>query len=196
MILKINLNLTILSTLLALSAGILLQNEDCSHCIASLQEQFSFLQQRLETLEKDANQQPIAFNAELSLDLVNPVQGSSILFDAVRFNSGNAYNNKSGTFFCPVSGVYYFSLELSSNGHRNSSHSLHAKILKNGSPISITVLDSNSHPSWLRRTSSVTTELTQGDIISVLINYVVGDITISGGSALSTFSGFLVQRIK
>jgi hypothetical protein len=142
-----------------------------------------------------ANRPPIAFNAELSADLVNPTQGSHIVFDKVRFNSGNAYNNKTGTFICPVPGVYYFSLELSSNGHSQSSHSLHAKILRNGSPISITVLDSESHLSWLRRTSSVTTELAQGDVISVLINYVIGNISISGGTALSTLSGFLVQII-
>lgn len=143
-----------------------------------------------------SNQPPIAFNSELSADLVNPTPGSNIVFDMARFNSGSAYNDKTGIFICPVPGIYYFSLELSSNGHPQSSHSLHSKILRNGSPISITILDSESHLSWLRRTSSVTTELAQGDVISVLINYVVGDISISGGAALSTFSGFLVQRIQ
>lgn len=138
----------------------------------------------------------MAFNAELSSDLVNPAVDTTIIFNTVQFNSGNSYNNNSGIFQCPASGIYYFSLELSSNGHAQSSHSLHAKILRNGSPISITVLDSGSHLSWLRRTSSVTTELTKGDVISVRINYVVGNITVSGGSALSTFSGFLVQRIN
>lgn len=143
-----------------------------------------------------ANQPPVAFSAELSMNLVHPSAGMSIVFDEVQFNTGNFYNNKTGTFYCPTSGVYYFSLELSSNGHPQSSHSLHAKIMKNGSPISITVLDSESHLSWLRRTSSVTTQLAQGDVISVVINYVVGDITVSGGGPLSTFSGFLVQRIQ
>lgn len=143
-----------------------------------------------------ANQQPVAFSAELSTSLAHPSAGMSIVFDKVQFNSGNFYNNKTGTFYCPTSGVYYFSLELSSSAHPQSGHSLHAKIMKNGSPISITILDSDSHLSYLRRTSSVTTQLAQGDVISVLINYVVGDITVTGGGPLSTFSGFLVQKIQ
>uniref|UniRef100_K1QWW9 Tubulin--tyrosine ligase n=1 Tax=Magallana gigas TaxID=29159 RepID=K1QWW9_MAGGI len=176
--------------------GILLQNQDCGQCIAPLEHQVALLQQRLETLEQIANQQPVAFSAELSTSLAHPSAGMSIVFDKVQFNSGNFYNNKTGTFYCPTSGVYYFSLELSSSAHPQSSHSLHAKIMKNGSPISITILDSDSHLSYLRRTSSVTTQLAQGDVISVLINFVVGDITVTGGGPLSTFSGFLVQRIQ
>lgn len=139
-----------------------------------------------------ANQQPVAFSAELSTSVAHPSAGMSIVFDKVQFNSGNFYNNKTGTFYCPTSGVYYFSLELSSSAHPQSGHSLHAKIMRNGSPIAITILDSDSHLSYLRRTSSVTTQLAQGDVISVLIN----DITVTGGGPLSTFSGFLVQRIQ
>lgn len=64
-----------------------------------------------------ANQQPVAFSAELSTSLTHPSAGMSIVFDKVQFNSGNFYNNKTGTFYCPTSGVYYFSLELSSSAH-------------------------------------------------------------------------------
>uniref|UniRef100_A0A8W8I0D8 Uncharacterized protein n=1 Tax=Magallana gigas TaxID=29159 RepID=A0A8W8I0D8_MAGGI len=52
--------------------GILLQNQDCTQCIAPLEHQVALLQQRLETLEQIANQQPVAFSAELSTSLAHP----------------------------------------------------------------------------------------------------------------------------
>lgn len=36
-----------------------------------------------------ANQQPVAFSAELSTSLAHPSAGMSIVFDKVQFNSGN-----------------------------------------------------------------------------------------------------------
>ncbi|KAL3886538.1 hypothetical protein ACJMK2_026523, partial [Sinanodonta woodiana] len=49
-----------------------------------------------------------AFTAMISFAPVTITPGRSLLFDRVDYNEGNAYDTKTGTFTCPISGTYYF----------------------------------------------------------------------------------------
>lgn len=51
-----------------------------------------------------AQQQPIAFFAELSNDMVNPSSGQTVVFDQILTNVGNAYNPSTGIFTAPLPG--------------------------------------------------------------------------------------------
>ena len=59
-------------------------------------------------------QTAVGFNARFTTHESVTVTGrSTIVFDLVDFNLGDAYNKTSGMFTAPVSGLYLFSLHIS-----------------------------------------------------------------------------------
>jgi len=56
----------------------------------------------------------VAFMAQLSSDIKDPAIGSTIVFDNVHLNLGDAYNPAKGVFVAKVAGVYVFHLTASS----------------------------------------------------------------------------------
>jgi len=52
--------------------------------------------------------------AELSPEIKDPAIGSTIVFDNVHLNLGDAYNPANGVFVANVAGVYVFHLTVSS----------------------------------------------------------------------------------
>ena len=62
----------------------------------------------------------MGFSAFPLTDKVYPAQVQTIVvFDGILFNTGNHYNPTTGVFTCPLSGYYYFSGDLVSNGGLN-----------------------------------------------------------------------------
>jgi len=56
----------------------------------------------------------VAFMAQLSSEIKDPAIGSTIVFDNVHLNLGDAYNPANGVFVAKVAGVYVFHLTVSS----------------------------------------------------------------------------------
>jgi len=56
----------------------------------------------------------VSFMAELSSEIKDPAIGSTIVFDNVHLNIGDAYNPANGVFVAKVAGVYVFHLTASS----------------------------------------------------------------------------------
>jgi len=55
----------------------------------------------------------VAFMAELSSGIKDPAIGSTIVFDNVHMNLGDAFNPANGVFVAKVAGVYVFHLTVS-----------------------------------------------------------------------------------
>lgn len=64
----------------------------------------------------------VAFMAQLSTALINPLVNTVVVFDAVLTNAGNGYNSGSGIFVAPVSGLYSISLVASSRIKKNNEY--------------------------------------------------------------------------
>jgi hypothetical protein len=52
---------------------------------------------------------PVAFSSYVTNYQSNVAEHKTIRFDSAVLNDGNAYNNHTGIFTCPVSGVYLVS---------------------------------------------------------------------------------------
>ena len=61
---------------------------------------------------------PVAFTAYIDHFVYHLGIDQTLIFNQVLFNDGGAYNNASGIFTCPVSGVYLFFFEVGSDSQR------------------------------------------------------------------------------
>ena len=61
---------------------------------------------RLQFVWHTLDGQPVAFMAELSANLVDPNIGTTVVFDNVHTNVGDAYKPGPGVFISPLDGVY------------------------------------------------------------------------------------------
>ncbi|KAL3882719.1 hypothetical protein ACJMK2_029031 [Sinanodonta woodiana] len=70
----------------------------------------------------------IGFYATFSTGLVSVHEHAIVLFDTVLQNDGNGFNKQTGTFTCPLSGTYLFSLSILAN----PGSPLHVYLMVNG----------------------------------------------------------------
>lgn len=146
-----------------------------------------------------AQQQPIAFFAELSNDMVNPSSGQTVVFDQILTNVGNAYNPSTGIFTAPLPGTYHFNVVLSSPENRDGAHYMHFFLLQNGRKIAYLFLDHNTDY-WIHTSSSAVVQAMKGDQFWLSVGFAGGQHTLAGhkqgeGEIHSHVSGFLIQAI-
>ncbi|XP_063420816.1 collagen alpha-1(VIII) chain-like [Mytilus trossulus] len=155
--------------------------------------EFNALQSKVGALETDMTKEKtmIAFVAEVSTNIVNPVNNVPIVFNHSILNIGNNYNSRNGVFVAPIPGLYHFAVEITALS-QSTSHIFHVRIMKNNEPVAVTFMDGNTHL-FLRGTASIVLQLNTGDNVRCKTEYIWGSNTINGGSTLSTFSGFLIQ---
>ncbi|XP_062611216.1 complement C1q tumor necrosis factor-related protein 3-like [Saccostrea cucullata] len=156
---------------------------------------FTALQHELVALK--SKQQPVAFFAELSQDLVNPSQGQKVVFDQILTNVGNAYDPTTGIFTVPVTGTYHLNVVLSSPNNNEAGHYMHFFILQNGRKIAYLFLDHNTD-FWLHASTSTVIQGTKGDVIWLTVGVAGGKHILAGhrsgeGEIHSHMSGFLIQ---
>ncbi|KAK3606489.1 hypothetical protein CHS0354_041440 [Potamilus streckersoni] len=140
----------------------------------------------------EAGQKSVAFMAQLSASIVNPVQGHVIVFDQTITNEGAAYNNVHGIFTAPLNGTYEFSLIVSSPPNPSIYHEFHLFLMKNNVQIGYVFLDHNTQ-FWLRRGTTAIVHLKPTDEVWVQVDRVVGDHEIAGCCFHSHFGGFLIH---
>lgn len=152
------------------------------------------LMARVETLERereDRAKAQVAFSASLfsSEDWTHhgPFDTETTLkFQKVTTNIGNAYNSGTGVFTAPVKGLYYIRF----TGCVGSSESLNAALMKNGENMFAIFDTRGTHGSG---SNGMPLVLEEGDQVSVTL---WPRQSIFDQSRLSTFSGFLVYPMK
>lgn len=124
---------------------------------------------------------PIAFYAGLTKTV--KISGSSTLvFDKVFTNTGNAYDSKTGIFRAPVQGLYYFHCTYMSVGT-----SLNLILVKGNNKLTY----GHSRNSQDAGSITGTLELEKGDKVSIQHFSAAGSETIQ--NAYSSFTGYLIS---
>lgn len=142
----------------------------------------------------------MAFTAAVQKYTVDHVQNqSTIVFDKVITSIGSGYNNLTGIFVAPMSGIYVFSCSLMdhsgehlTSGQEHGSAMLHAEIVKNGTVLGrVFAHAETSH----RDQGSVTvvSYVNQGEQVWVR-NIDNNDLGL-GGELYSVFSGYLLYEM-
>ncbi|KAK3089375.1 hypothetical protein FSP39_003108 [Pinctada imbricata] len=139
----------------------------------------------------------IAFYAYMSKDLVNPAQGSTIIFDVAKTNDGGAYDPVHGVFQASINGSYHFQFIGASPENNNPGHIMHVFISKNGMREAYSFLDRNTDH-WVQNTAVIVLHLVKGDRVWVEIGQVAGSHMLGGYRSVDNaththFSGFLIH---
>ncbi|XP_069107912.1 heavy metal-binding protein HIP-like [Argopecten irradians] len=132
-----------------------------------------------------------AFSVQTSHHDESLITHQTVLFPRVILNEGSAYDNLTGVFTCPESGVYHFSVTIMTffNGE------VETELVVNGNQVMLNYAGGNLR--YNQGTNSVLVRLDVGDRVWVRIlnNPTInkdGAINIHGQS-WSTFAGFLIQ---
>lgn len=113
-----------------------------------------------------------------------------IVFDATKLNIGGSYNNQTGVFVAPVSGLYLFSISVTT--YVDKSSEIHAVIKKNG--IEVGAAYANGMAGYQEQGSvSVPLVLNTGDQVHVSVER-HEDINL-WGDKLSGFMGMLITPL-
>uniref|UniRef100_A0A669D474 Complement C1q-like protein 3 n=1 Tax=Oreochromis niloticus TaxID=8128 RepID=A0A669D474_ORENI len=110
----------------------------------------------------------------------------TIIYNKVFINTGNAYNELTGIFTAPVSGVYFFTYFCHSGGVRKTS--LH--LYKNNEVI-LHIHDHQSADAADNGGNAVFLQLQQGDTVYVRLK---ANSHVYRSSTVTNFSGFLVKK--
>ncbi|CAG2241587.1 unnamed protein product [Mytilus edulis] len=156
--------------------------------------------QRRMLLPNSDTTQTVAFSAYLS----KPFDGSTfgtlreIVYDKLESNIGHAYNNYTGTFVAPISGVYAFTWSIyvagkpDSNGNQGE---LVVELVVNAKVVGITHADTEFINDDDSATGFVIKSLSAGDSVLTRSSNVFkpeGHIMSGNGRARWTFSGWLI----
>ncbi|XP_034774066.2 cerebellin-1 [Acipenser ruthenus] len=134
-----------------------------------------------------------AFSAALSTrtECVGPFRdNATLIYKKVFVNQGGAYNEQTGVFTAPRSGVYSFSVTVFSDaGAPGARLNIFALLQRNGQDLA-GVHDDNYDDQEDSATQSLALQLHAGDQLSVRL--VAGRVVCDDVSHYNTFSGFLV----
>ena len=141
----------------------------------------------------------MAFYAYISKDFANIGKDHELVFDTVVTNSGNAYNNYSGTFTAPSSGLYAFSYSIAvagyhiSGDHDGAFGEISVQLVRNASPCGAILADTESSHEDEMSTGFAILYLDAGDIVRVISLYASQGTLLSNYSGYWTFSGFKIS---
>ncbi|KAF3697714.1 Collagen alpha-1(X) chain Precursor [Channa argus] len=111
---------------------------------------------------------------------------TTVIFNSVITNIGEAYNQSTGIFVAPVAGVYYFIFFY----HAGGEHASRLSLYKNGN----LMVESSDHKTNADGAdnggNAVLLQLNKGDQVYVRL---AANYHIWATSAITTFSGFLVS---
>ena len=130
----------------------------------------------------------VAFYAMMSRNEPSPGKHHTIVFDSVQTNVGNAYNNFSGVFTAPVSGVYYFAWTIANYCHAY----VFTVLVVNNAEVNAIATDGEDVCDEKMSSGQVVVELAAGQIVFIRTNSrssIKGAIK-STPYERSSFSGF------
>ncbi|XP_063399092.1 complement C1q-like protein 4 [Mytilus trossulus] len=171
------------------------------HELKTLKQELKTSQLEVESLKKavgglqaqDTNCPTVAFRTQLTHDVASPSAGFHFVFDDIKLNIGNNYNNHHGTFVAPVSGIYFLSYRFTITP--GTSKSLIRLVMKiNGEIVSHAMSAYESH--YITASYTNINHLNAGDDVWLEVlenNYsfaIIGNIANLG--PYSVFEGFLI----
>jgi len=162
----------------------------------TLEEKLAAMETRLEESEnlimelRNKERTQVIFSAEAGpRGAIGPFSTeTTLIYETVITNIGNAYSKYTGVFTAPVAGVYYFTIFHHSGGERGTVLRLH----KNGQHM-VTTQD---HPAVYETAhnggNAVFLQLQRGDQVYVRMTE---NSHVWGSNYHTTFSGFLVSQM-
>uniref|UniRef100_A0A3B5K7Y9 C1q domain-containing protein n=1 Tax=Takifugu rubripes TaxID=31033 RepID=A0A3B5K7Y9_TAKRU len=167
----------------------------CHKDVEALKERLNVTVDEVDRLKKDNKDLPkIAFSASLSNSgeiYQGPSTNKTLIYKRVFSNTGGGYDQHTGIFTAPVSGLYYFS--FSTYGY--NTHVTGAILVKNGI-LQISTYDFPSNDGSDSSSNSVVLQLHAGDAVHMEL-WTDGRV-FDNQNAHTTFSGFLIfpQQLK
>ena len=130
---------------------------------------------------------PVAFYAQLSIDITAIKDHMTLNFDRVMINLGNGYNGVSGVFAAPASGLYVFHWV---NTNRDRSF-MNTELIVKGKVYGKAMSDAMDHIDYAVASNLAVVQLEPGDQVWVRSGtWHSGKLA---GDYYSTFSGYRVQ---
>ena len=129
----------------------------------------------------------IAFQSTLTKNLQNMKHQETVIFDTVRLNEGNAYNQKTGEFTATTGGVYSFNWKI----FTSSGKYFITEIVHNGNAIALNYCDGKGISTGYASTSNqAIIRMKKGD--KVWIRTHGGNGIFANGGEWCDFSGYKV----
>ncbi|XP_028420361.1 complement C1q-like protein 2 [Perca flavescens] len=175
--------------------------QSCDIC--DLLKDFGALREKLGVMEtrlKDSENQilelkkkettKVAFSAAIggSGEPIGPFNtDTTLIYKTVITNIGNAYNEHTGIFGAPVTGIYYFTFHY----HAGGGHPVSLVLIKNSQSV-VTAYDNQTlNDGADNGGNAVFVQLQQGDQVFVRLG---ANTHVWGNNEITTFSGFLVNQ--
>ncbi|CAC5375370.1 unnamed protein product [Mytilus coruscus] len=174
--------------------------KECKQSTMTIEEISKSDNSRRLLLPNSDTTQTVAFSAYLSKSFDGSTFGTlrEIVYDKLESNIGHAYNNYTGTFVAPISGVYAFTwsiyVEGSPDGSGNQGE-IAIELVVNAKVVGITHADTESIHDDDSATGFVIKSLSAGDSVLMRSSNVFrpqGQIMSGNGRARWTFSGWLI----
>ena len=135
---------------------------------------------------------PVAFTAAIKPLVVNHLKHmDTIKFETVITNIGGGYNNQSGVFVAPTTGIYIFSCSLMDHISDSAGGVMvHAEIVQNQRVLGRIFAHAEANSYRDQGAQTVFTHVNQGD--QIWIRTIDNPDLGLGGELYSTFSGYLL----
>lgn len=159
----------------------------------------SGVQKRLLLDSPIAHEIPVAFYAYISHDFTHVGDNHVFVYDTVVTNSGHAYNNYSGIFTAPSSGLYAFAYSIAVAGHHitgdhdSNFGEISVQLVRNASPVGSIAADTESLYEDEMATGFAILYLQAGDIVKVVAPSQGQGSFRSSKDEYWTFSGFRIN---
>ncbi|XP_042258139.1 collagen alpha-2(VIII) chain-like [Thunnus maccoyii] len=165
--------------------------------IGALKEKMGGLENRLKESEKEIEELKSKEKREVVFSAAADASGhigpfntdTTLIYGSVIINTGSAYNQFTGIFTAPVTGVYYFIFFYHAGGTNPTNLSLY----KNNEFVAMTYDHSTSHDGADNGGNAVFLQLQQGDQVSVRLGANT-HIWAKHQQHMTTFSGFLLSQ--
>lgn len=156
--------------------------------LAAVKAENAALRQTVAALKNQSSSLPkVFFSSTLTWDKVIS-DGSTVVYDGLLVNEGNAYNSNTGVFTCPIDGFYHFEVNALSENSLNFELEL-----QHNSQYVVSVLSMGAQ-GYQGSSNSATLRVAKGDVVKVVGAY--SRSYLHGNSqqheALSSFSGRLI----
>lgn len=155
---------------------------------------FFFTEAGLTINKRDVTEGPVAFTAAIKHKVVDHVQsGQAVIFDTVITNFADGYNNATGVFNVPLTGIYMFQCSLLDHwGSDHGSVMLHALIVKNGQKL-VKVFAHAEENYRDQGSNTVFVKADKGD--QVWVKIIDNNDLSLGGEYFSSFSGYMLWQM-